>query len=142
TWGVSHGLLTAVSSLLARLQAWKITNMERCCYRRRHKHEPKHRHRNLLLWICASLVLSAAAKYRASLRLVPEKASEARRRQFCIAHCVLNGFVPQVGLDRAGIHAIIRQLVAAGVAQHVRMDLHIEASSTSGAIDHRLETTL
>ena len=57
TRSVSHCLLTAVGSLLTHLQAWKITNMERCCHRSCHKHEPKHRHRSLLLWVCTSLTL-------------------------------------------------------------------------------------
>ena len=32
----------------------------------------------------------------------------------------------KIGLDRSGIDAVVGQLEAAGVAQHVRVDLHIE----------------
>jgi hypothetical protein len=38
-------------------------------------------------------------------------------------------FMPEIGLDRAGIDALVRQLKSAGVPQHVRLDLHIEARS-------------
>jgi hypothetical protein len=39
----------------------------------------------------------------------------------------------QIALDRARIDALIGQLVAAGVAQHVRVDFHIEAGDLSRA---------
>jgi len=35
---------------------------------------------------------------------------------------VLYRFVAQINLDRAGIDALIDELLAAGMAQHVRMD--------------------
>ena len=40
----------------------------------------------------------------------------------------------KIGLDRSGIDPIIGQLEAAGVAQHVRVDLHIEPSSLAFAV--------
>jgi hypothetical protein len=46
---------------------------------------------------------------------------------------VLDRFVPKVDLDGPGIDAIVRQLKSAGVPQHVRVDLHFEAGSLSGA---------
>ena len=48
----------------------------------------------------------------------------------------------EIGLDRPGIDAVVGQLEAAGVAQHVRVDLHIEPSSLTSALDHRLKATL
>ena len=36
--------------------------------------------------------------------------------------------MPEVGLDRPGIDALVGQLKTAGVPQHVRVDLHIGAS--------------
>jgi hypothetical protein len=39
----------------------------------------------------------------------------------------------QIALDRARIDALIGQLVAAGVAQHVRVDFHIEVGDLSRA---------
>jgi len=38
--------------------------------------------------------------------------------------------------------AVVSQLEAAGVAQHVRVDLHIETYSLTSALNHRLEATL
>jgi hypothetical protein len=46
--GVPHSLLTAVRSLLACFQGWKIANVKGRCDRRGHKHEPEYRHESLL----------------------------------------------------------------------------------------------
>ena len=54
---------------------------------------------------------------------------------------MLDRLVAEVGLDRPGIDAVVGQLEAA-VAQHVRVDLHIEPSSLASALDHRLKATL
>ena len=55
---------------------------------------------------------------------------------------MLDRLVAKVGLDRSGIDAVVGQLEAASVAQHVRVDLHIEAYSLTSALNHRLEATL
>src|SRR5580693_264449 len=55
---------------------------------------------------------------------------------------MLDRLVAEIGLDRSGIDAVVGQLEAAGVAQHVRVDLHIEAYSLTSALDHRLKATL
>jgi len=47
--------------------------------------------------------------------------------------------VAQIALDGARIDAVVRQLVAAAVPQHVRVDLHIEARRTSRAFHQGLE---
>ena len=60
--------------------------------------------------------------------LIPKQAFEARRRQLGITHRMLDRFVPEVGLDRTGIDALVRQLEPTGMPQHVRVDFHIEAS--------------
>ena len=39
-------------------------------------------------------------------------------------------------LDRPGVVALVGKGVAAGVAQHVRMGLEIEAGAGGGALDH------
>jgi hypothetical protein len=44
--------------------------------------------------------------------LIPKQAFEARRRQLGITHRMLDRFVPEVGLDRTGIDALVRQLKA------------------------------
>jgi hypothetical protein len=50
--------------------------------------------------------------------------------------------MPEVGLDRSGIDPVIGQLKPAGVAQHVRVDLQIEAGDLAGTLNHRLKTSL
>jgi len=55
---------------------------------------------------------------------------------------MLDRLVAEIGLDGPGIDAVVGQLEAAGVAQHVRVDLHIEACSLTSAFDHRLKATL
>ena len=54
---------------------------------------------------------------------------------------MLDRLVAEIGLDCSGIDAVVGQLEAASVAQHVRVDLHIEANLTS-ALNHRLKATL
>ena len=51
---------------------------------------------------------------------LPPEILESVRRQFGVPDGVLNVLVPQVGLQRPGILAVVRELVAARVAQHVR----------------------
>ena len=48
----------------------------------------------------------------------------------------------EIGLDRSGIDAVVGQFEPTGVAQHVRVDLHIEDCSLTSALDHRLKATL
>ena len=48
--------------------------------------------------------------------------------------------MPEIGLDRAGIDALIGQLNE--VPEHVRVKLHIEASGLTGPLDHRLKAAL
>jgi hypothetical protein len=55
---------------------------------------------------------------------------------------MLDQLVAEIGLDCSGIDAVIRQFEAAGVARRVRVDLHIEASSLTSALDRRLKATL
>ena len=50
--------------------------------------------------------------------------------------------MPEVGLDRAGVDALVSQLKSAGMTKHVRVDLHFEAGSLGSAFYHRLEATL
>ena len=49
---------------------------------------------------------------------------------------MLNILVPEVGLQRARVVALIRQLVAASMAQHVRMGLEAELRLNPGPLDH------
>jgi hypothetical protein len=67
---------------------------------------------------------------------------EPSRRQLGVAHRMLDRLVAKIGLDRLGIDTVVGQLEPAGVAEHVRVDLHIEASSLASALDHRLKAAL
>src|SRR5215468_196658 len=53
---------------------------------------------------------------------VPPEILEAVRREFGIAHCMLNVLVAEPSLQRPGVVAGVGQRVAATVAQHVRED--------------------
>ena len=55
---------------------------------------------------------------------------------------MLDRLVSEIGLDRSGIDAVVRQLKPAGMTKHVRADLHFEAGSLGSAVYHRLEATL
>ena len=48
----------------------------------------------------------------------------------------------EIGLDGPGIDAVVGQLEAASMPEHVRVDLDIEACSLASALDHRLKATL
>ena len=69
-------------------------------------------------------------------RYSPPKVLEPRRRQLGVAHRVLDIFVSEVGLERSRIVAPVRQGVAAGVAQHVRVNLKAELCLDACAFDH------
>jgi len=45
----------------------------------------------------------------------------------------------QITLDGSRIDAVVRQLVAAAMPQHVRVDLHVKASRAGRAFHHGLE---
>jgi hypothetical protein len=55
---------------------------------------------------------------------------------------MLDRLVTKIGLDCSGIDAVVGQLEAAGVAQHVSVDLHTQSCSLTSALDHRLKATL
>jgi hypothetical protein len=54
-----------------------------------------------------------------SARLIPPESFETILRQRSITRGVLDVSVSEVSLERAGIVAVIRQLIATGVAKHV-----------------------
>ena len=77
---------------------------------------------------------------RARARSVLPKVSEAMRRQRRIAHGVLDILVAEIGLQRQGIDALIGELVAASVPQHVRMDDEIETRDLAEPLHHDTES--
>jgi hypothetical protein len=53
-----------------------------------------------------------------------------------LLHRVLDVLVAEVGLQRPGIDAVVGELEAAGVAQHVRVHLELEAGGFGGTREH------
>jgi hypothetical protein len=70
---------------------------------------------------------------------IPEKFLEPLRRQSGIAGGVLNIAVPEIGLDGARVMAIIGELVAAGVPEHVSMRIDAQISSGGCPLHHARE---
>jgi hypothetical protein len=68
--------------------------------------------------------------------LILPEVREPAGRQFSIAHGVLNVLVAQIKLDRARILASVRQVIAGGVPQHVRMNRKLDARCFRGFGDH------
>src|SRR5262249_1385283 len=64
---------------------------------------------------------------------------EAFRRQLGVPHRVLDVLVAEVVLQRARIDALVRQLVAASVPQHVWMDGERHLGGLAEAQDQLLE---
>ena len=71
-------------------------------------------------------IIVGSRKNVVPISLISKQIFEARRGQIGIAHRMLDRFVSQIALDRAGINAIVCQLVPAGVAQHVWVYLNLE----------------
>ena len=55
------------------------------------------------------------------VRSVSKQALEPSWCQLGVAHCMLDRLVPEIGLDRSGIDAVVGQLEAAGVAQQIAL---------------------
>jgi hypothetical protein len=71
--------------------------------------------------------------------VLPERL-EATRREVGVPHRVLDISVSKVMLDRACVVAVVRELVAACMAKHVRMNWEAEsryAASTRNDLPHR-----
>src|SRR5262249_51701662 len=64
---------------------------------------------------------------------------EPFRRQLGVAHRVLDVLVAEVVLQRARIDTLIRELVSAGMAQHVRMDRERHLGGLAEALDQLLK---
>jgi len=57
------------------------------------------------------------------LGLVPPEGFEPIWCECCVARRILDIAMAEVSLQRSGVMAVIRQLVAAGVPQHVHVNL-------------------
>jgi hypothetical protein len=71
--------------------------------------------------------------------LIPKQALKSGRRQLGVSDGVLDRLVAEIALDGPRIDAVICQLVAAAMPQHVRMDFHVEARRAGRALYHGLE---
>jgi hypothetical protein len=66
-------------------------------------------------------------------RLILPKPLKPMGTQFCISHRVRNVPVPEVLLNRSSVVSLVRELVASGVPEHVRMDREGEFRELAGA---------
>jgi hypothetical protein len=66
---------------------------------------------------------------------------EPRRRQLGIAHGVLNVPVAEVGLQGPRVVPLVRQRVAAGVPEHVRVRLEAQLCLGTRPLDHAGEAS-
>jgi hypothetical protein len=71
-----------------------------------------------------------------SLACLSPEILETVWRKLGVLHCVLDVLVPKIGLQRSGIVTVVRQLVAASMSQHVRVNLEAEPGFDTGALDH------
>src|SRR6516165_38117 len=76
----------------------------------------------------------------ASTTLIPPKVPEPVGRHFGVSDRVLDVLVPEVVLQGPGVMAIIGQLEATGVAQHVRVDREWHLGGLPEALDKPVKT--
>jgi hypothetical protein len=72
-------------------------------------------------------------------RSVLPKPLKSIRRQGGVARGVLDVAVSQIGLQRAGIVAVVRQLVATGVSKHMGMGFDAKIGRRRSPLDHPRE---
>jgi hypothetical protein len=71
--------------------------------------------------------------------LIPPEILEPTRCQRRIAGRILDIAVPEVGLQRPCIDPVVRQLKAAGVAEHMGVHLDAQVGDDPSALDHTVE---
>jgi hypothetical protein len=69
------------------------------------------------------------------LSSISKKFPEPMRRQGGIARRVLNVAMPEIGLDRTRVMAIVGELVSAGMAQHVSVRLDAQIGRADCLLD-------
>src|ERR1700704_6590391 len=74
-----------------------------------------------------------------SQRSVPPEVFEPVRRKLAISNRVLDVLMPEIMLQAAGIDALVGQLVAAAVPEHVRMDWERNLGGYTEAGNHTAE---
>ena len=78
-------------------------------------------------------------KCQISFWSIPEKFLEPLRSQGSVACCILDIPVTEVRLDRPRIVAVIGELVAAGMAQHVGVGFDAQVGVGACALHHARE---
>jgi hypothetical protein len=71
------------------------------------------------IWRGETQSVNLLAPDLAKTNSISKKFLESLRRQGGVARRILNVAVPEIGLDRTGVVAIVGELVAAGMAEHV-----------------------
>jgi hypothetical protein len=66
---------------------------------------------------------------------IPKEFLEPLRRQGGIARRILNVAMPEIGLDRARVVAVVGELVAAAVAQHVGVQRKSKGSALANTFE-------
>jgi hypothetical protein len=72
---------------------------------------------------------------------VPPEILEPRRRQLGVPHRVLNVSVAEVGLQGAGVVALVGQGITASVSKHVRVRLEAQLGLLARPFDHAGEAS-
>jgi hypothetical protein len=70
---------------------------------------------------------------------ISKKFLESLRHQGGVARRILNVAVPEIGLDRTGVVAIVGELLAASMAQHMGMSFDAQIGRDDCPPDYRLE---
>jgi hypothetical protein len=67
---------------------------------------------------------------------IPKEFLKPLRRQSGIARRILNIAMPEIGLDRPRVVAIVGELIATGMAQHVGVRLDAQVGRVGCTLDH------
>ena len=82
-----------------------------------------------------------SAKCHRRVFSVPPEILKPRRRQLSVAHGVLDVAVAKIGLQGAGVVALVGQCVTTGVSEHVRVRLEAQLGLLARPFDHAGEAS-
>jgi hypothetical protein len=86
--------------------------------------------------VAPSVTRSSSPRADGRASSISKECLEPLRRQRGIARRILDVAMPEIGLDRTRVVAVVGELVTAGVAQHVGMRLDAEIGGDSRSLDH------
>jgi hypothetical protein len=87
----------------------------------------------------SDVVHGAAPRKTSAPCLVSPKTFEPILRQRCVARCILDIAMAQVGLQRSRVMPSVGQRIATGMSQHMRVNLDPQLCSTPSSLDHSRE---